>query len=180
MAPGHTRGQRGFTLIEAGTTVLILATLATLAIPGFERFIQRRQVDGAAAELATDLQHVRSEAVARNRQMQVSFSTLADSNSCYVVHTGRPNACACEADGRTACQVGAEPIKTVVPSAGRRVSLRTNVRYMLYDPMYGTTSPGATLRVTGADGRAVHVVVNMMGRVSTCSPNAALTGYRAC
>lgn len=180
MAQKPARRQRGFTLIEAGTTVVVLATLATLAIPGFERFVQRRHVDGVASELATDLQYVRSEAVARNRQMIVSFSALTDGNSCYVIHTGRPNACTCDADGLTTCQTDAAAIKSVAPSASRGIGFRSNVRSIVYDPMYGTSTPAATLRLTGTDGRGVNVVVNMMGRVYTCSPGAALTGYRGC
>jgi len=36
------------------------------------------------------------------------------------------------------------------------------------------------LRVLGANGRAVHHVVNVMGRVRSCSPLNAMPGYTAC
>jgi type IV fimbrial biogenesis protein FimT len=47
--------QRGFTFIETGATLAILAIAATLAIPGFQDLLQRRHTEGVATELATDL-----------------------------------------------------------------------------------------------------------------------------
>ena len=54
---------------------------------------------------------------------------------------------------------------------------------MLFDPLHGTSTPAGTLKITGASGRAVQHVVNVMGRVRTCSPQGAapaLAGYRVC
>ncbi len=51
---------------------------------------------------------------------------------------------------------------------------------MLFDPVRGTTTPTATVRVVAADGRAIHQIVNIMGRVRACSPGGAVSGYRAC
>ena len=51
---------------------------------------------------------------------------------------------------------------------------------VLFDPLHGTASPTATVRVTGLSGRAIHHVVNVMGRVRSCSPLGAVPGYRVC
>ena len=40
--------------------------------------------------------------------------------------------------------------------------------------------PTGTLRVLGSQGRAVHHVINVMGRVRSCTPLGAMPGYRAC
>jgi type IV fimbrial biogenesis protein FimT len=40
--------------------------------------------------------------------------------------------------------------------------------------------PTGTLRVVGAGGREVHHIINVMGRVRSCSPSPALPGYRTC
>ena len=37
-----------------------------------------------------------------------------------------------------------------------------------------------TVRLTGTRDRAVHQNINIMGRERSCSPNAAMPGYRAC
>jgi type IV fimbrial biogenesis protein FimT len=36
------------------------------------------------------------------------------------------------------------------------------------------------MRLTSRNGTAIHQVVNIMGRVRSCSPAPALSGYRAC
>jgi type IV fimbrial biogenesis protein FimT len=45
--------------------------------------------------------------------------------------------------------------------------------------MHGTSTPTGTLRLVGGRGRAVHHVVNVMGRVRSCTP-AGVPGWRAC
>jgi type IV fimbrial biogenesis protein FimT len=54
------------------------------------------------------------------------------------------------------------------------------VASVLFDPLHGTSTPAGTWRVIGTGGRAVHHVINVMGRVRSCSPQAAVPGYRAC
>jgi type IV fimbrial biogenesis protein FimT len=36
------------------------------------------------------------------------------------------------------------------------------------------------MKVQGRSGAAVHQIVNVMGRVRSCSPEPALPGFRAC
>jgi type IV fimbrial biogenesis protein FimT len=61
--------------------------------------------------------------------------------------------------------------------------VQANVASILFDPLHGTSTPTGTLRVVADSGRAVHHVVNIMGRVRTCSPAGAapvVAGYRVC
>jgi len=60
------------------------------------------------------------------------------------------------------------------------VQLRSNVPSIVFDSAKGTSTPTGTLRLVSADERAVHLVVNIMGRVRSCSPRAAVPGYKAC
>ena len=53
-------------------------------------------------------------------------------------------------------------------------------RPVVFDGRKGTVTPTATLRLTARDGRAIHQVVNIMGRVRSCSPAGAVGGLRAC
>ena len=171
--------QHGITLIEACIVMAVTAILATTAAPGMQDLIATRRLDGAATQLATDIQFVRSEAVARNTPVRISFHATAD-GSCYVVHTGSVAQCDCAAAGPAQCTGDARQIKTVRVPTSDRVSLQPNVSSLLVDPLHGTVTPTATLRVIGANNRAVHHVVNVMGRVRSCSPLATMPGYRAC
>ena len=181
LLPPPARGsrQRGVTLIEACIVMAVTAILATTAAPAMQELIATRRLDGAATQLATDVQFVRSEAVARNTPVRISFHATAD-GSCYVVHTGSVSQCDCVAAGPAQCTGDARQIKTVRVAAADHVSLQPNVSSLLVDPLHGTVSPTATLRVIGTNSRAVHHVVNVMGRVRSCSPLAAVPGYRAC
>jgi type IV fimbrial biogenesis protein FimT len=117
--------------------------------------------------------------VARNQPVRLSFFNSAE-GSCYVVHTGLSTQCSCAASGPATCNGGALEIKTVQFAARDRIGLQANTSSLLFDPLHGTSSPTATLRVQGMNGRAVHHVVNVMGRVRSCSPLNTVPGYPAC
>ena len=171
--------QRGFSLVEAGIVLAVTAVVATSAAPSLQRVVDTRRIDGAATQLAADIQFVRVEAVARNQPLRLSVQA-GGGTSCYVVHTGAANQCSCTADGPAQCNGGAQAIKAVRLTGADRTALQANVASIVFDPLHGTSTPTGTLRVTGSDGRAVHHVVNVMGRVRSCSPLAAVPGYRAC
>lgn len=174
--------QRGLTLIELSTALSIVAVAATTAISGFGDVLQKRRTEGLAAEIANDLQFVRTEAVMRNQGVRISFGSDAEGARCYVIHTGAADACDClggAPTGPAVCEPGVAEIKTVRLSATGRPQLRANVASMLYDPR-GTVSPTATLQVRDAQGRQLNQVVNLLGRVRTCAVGAGWSGYRTC
>jgi len=51
---------------------------------------------------------------------------------------------------------------------------------MLFDPGQGTTTPTGSVRLTDSEGRGITHVVNVLGRVRSCSPEGRVPGYRAC
>jgi type IV fimbrial biogenesis protein FimT len=174
-----TRPQRGNTLIEACMVMAVTGVLVGATVPGLQEIVETRRVSGTAAQLATDIQWVRTEAVLRNVPVRLSFHNAADA-TCWVVHTGAAAQCRCDAPGPAVCTGGAEEIKTVRLPATEHVALQANVASMLFDPLHGTSTPTGTVRLVGARGREVQHVVNVMGRVRSCSPLGAVPGYRAC
>ncbi len=171
--------QRGLTLIEACIVLAVTAIAAGTVAPGMRDLIDALRLDGTATQLATDIQFIRTEAVARNEALRLSFHPTS-AGSCYVVHTGNADQCSCSAAGPAQCSGAAREVKTVTIGAAERVTLQANAASMLFDPLHGTSTPTGTLRVTGPSGRAIHHVINVMGRVRSCSPQAAVPGYRAC
>jgi len=171
--------QQGLSLVEVTVTIAVAVVLAGTAAPSLLDFIGTRRLEAAATQLASDIQFMRSDAVARNQPVRLSFFNSAD-GSCYVIHTGAAASCSCAATGPATCTGSALQLKTVQLAARERVSVQVNTASLLVDPLHGTVSPTATLRVLGANGRAVHHVVNVMGRVRSCSPLNAMPGYTAC
>jgi type IV fimbrial biogenesis protein FimT len=170
---------RGLTLIECCAVLVILGIVAGSAVPGFRALMERRALEGRANELATDLQWLRSEAVARNRTLRISFRSGAE-GSCYVIYGGASDTCACMAEGPAQCIAGSEAMKSVFLPVSGAVRLESNVGSMIYDPLHGTTTVGATLRLVGAGGQSIRHIVNIMGRVRSCSPRGEVAGYRPC
>jgi type IV fimbrial biogenesis protein FimT len=179
----HPKSQQlGVTLIEMAIVVAISAIVMSTVSPSFHGFIDNRRVDAVASTLHTDIQFVRQEAVLRNQPVRLSFHTEAW-GACYVVHTGARADCRCAATGGATCEGTARQIKTVTLLAAEAVGLVANVGSILFDPLHGTSTPTGTLKVASRSGRAVHHVVNVMGRVRSCSPQgvaAAVPGYRIC
>jgi type IV fimbrial biogenesis protein FimT len=160
--------QRGVTMIEACITLAIAGILAGSALPSFKESLDKRKVEGFSSEVGTDLRYARSEAVARNTGVRVSFH-----QGCYVVHTGGRDDCPCDGQGSAVCTGDAVALKTVNSAEARCVQVVANVASMRFDPTNGTTSPTGTVCTVPANGRSVHHVVNIMGRVRTCSPAVA-------
>jgi type IV fimbrial biogenesis protein FimT len=173
------RKQGGITFVETAITTSILAIVLGTVAPSFHGVLERRALDGTAVELATDLQYIRSEAVARNVGLRISFSHT-DTTSCYIIHTGLAGQCNCISSAPAQCIGGAAEIKTVHLPAGSLVQLKSNVASMLFHPARGTTSPAGTLHLSGAAGLEIRHVVNMLGRTRSCSPLGGVKGYPVC
>lgn len=178
-SPTPRRTQRGITLVETMVVTSMLAVVTSLAAPGFDGAMQRRHLEGAAAQLETDIHYARMLAVARNAPLRMSFESSAE-GSCYVIHTGSASQCSCAANGAAVCQGEAQAERSVHFDAGGVVRLKSNSRSVLFDPTRGTSTPTATVQLTARNGTAIHQVMNVMGRVRSCSPTPAIAGYRRC
>lgn len=173
------RRQRGVTLVESLITLAVAAVTLGAAVPSIQEARQVRRLEGAAALLETDILQARSLAVALNQSVRLSVTT-ATAGACYVVHTGDAGDCSCSGSGPAVCTAGAQPFRTAHYGAADGLQLNSNSGSILFDATKGTITPTATLGLASADGRSLRVVVNLMGRVRTCSPAPGLPGYKAC
>jgi type IV fimbrial biogenesis protein FimT len=171
--------QLGVTLVETATAMSVVSAVAGLAAPSFNSAIERRHLEGTAQQLETDVHYARSLAVARNSAVRISFSTHTDA-TCYVIHEGSANACQCTGDSVAVCSGAAQALRTVRVAAETGVRVESNSRSILFDPAYGTSTPTGTVQIIGRGGAAIHQIVNIMGRVRSCSPAPTIAGYRAC
>lgn len=172
-------GASGISLLEACIVIAIVGVVAAGAIPSMQGLLDGRRLAGAATQLAADIQYTRSEALLRNRTLRLTLHTLVGA-SCYLIHTGAAAQCVCRTTGSADCSGGAQAIKSVIWPAADRVVLQANVASILFDPLHGTSTPTGTLRVIGTQGRAVHHIVNIMGRVRSCTPSGLPAGYPTC
>ena len=175
----HGRRACGLTLVEAVIVLAIAAIIVSAAAPGLRGLVESMRLQGAAAQLATDLHHARAESVLRNTAVRFTLQS-GPWGQCYVVHTGSAGNCSCAAAGLAQCSGDAQQLRTVRLSDADGVQLQAKVRSILFDPLHGTATPTGTLRLVATSGRAVHQVVNLMGRVRSCSPQGQVAGHAAC
>jgi type IV fimbrial biogenesis protein FimT len=171
--------QRGVTLIEAMSVVAILSIVCGTALPSFTSLRQRAELAGVAAQVETDVQFARSQATAFGHPVQL---TLRESGgaTCYMVHTGPAAQCSCGGTAAAACSGDSELLRSVSLAASGDVQVRSASKSIAFDPVRGTATPTATLRVEARDGRAIHQVINLLGRVRSCSPGGRLAGEATC
>jgi type IV fimbrial biogenesis protein FimT len=178
-AQARPSAQRGVTLIEAMCVLVIAAIAIGAALPGLASLRQRVNLGGVAAQVETDLQFARSQALALNRTVHLTLRE-AQGATCYMVHTGPAADCICGVGQRAACAGTSELLRSVSLTTRDDVQVRSTVKSITLDPVKGTVTPTATLRVEARDGRAIHQVVNLLGRIRSCSPQGRVAGERAC
>ena len=179
-SPVGRRAQRGLSLIESCIALAVVGVLAGAAAPSFEASRQKRAIDGSSAGIVADIALARSEAVARQQGVRVSVRPSADGGACLMVHTGAAGDCGCLTPAGAQCVGDATLIKSSLFSAMAPVALSASVASMRFDQNNGTVTPAGTLRVATTDGRTLHHVVNMMGRVRICSTGGKIAGVKAC
>lgn len=178
--PGLRNRQCGLSLVEAMCTLAVMAILVGGVLPTLGDLRASQALLASAAVLETDIQHARSLALVDGRPVRLSVQALPDGGTCYVVHTGTAHACRCTGAGETRCEGDAQALRVVEQPAAGGITLAPVQRSILFDGGKGTITPTATLQMKDRDGRAVHQVVNIMGRVRSCVPGRALGGLRAC
>ncbi len=177
--PAARRRALGLSLVDVVVATAVTSVALGVTLPDLGQTLARRHLEGQAAQLATDLRLARSLAVSQGVSVRLRVQQLAD-GACYVLHDGAAGACSCSTDGQAQCQPGTLAWRSAGFPATGRVQLAGNVSQMVFSGLHGTTSPGGTLRLTLADGSAIHHVVGIVGRVRSCSPGARVPGLAAC
>lgn len=159
------------TLIELLVVISVAAIIVALAAPSFNDVIARQRVRGINAELMTDLQFARSEAVQRKNRVKVTFASNA-AFSCYSIYTVDVE-CDCTATPR--CPVGATELKHVSVPVSTTVVL-TPARAVVFDPARGEALQDFSINVFSTRSGRLTTSVNKIGPVRVCSPDGSITG----
>jgi type IV fimbrial biogenesis protein FimT len=170
----------GLSLVEVLCALAISAVLLGGAVPLLNDLRQGQRLQAAAALLETDIHFARSTAISTGSPVRLVTQALQPGGSCYLLHTGAANACECTGQGEARCDAGARLLRLEVLPAAGGVTLAALAHPLLFDGRKATVTPTATLRLTARDGRVVHQVVNIMGRVRSCSPAGSVGGLRRC
>ena len=174
------RLQHGLSVLEVLCALAITLVLLGGAMPMVNDLRQGQRLHATAALLETDIHFARSESIRTGQSVRLVVQALTGGGSCYMLHDGKADACECSASGQARCDAGVQLLRVEGQAAANGVAIDALAKPVIFDGRKGTVTPTATLRVKARDGRALHQVVNIMGRVRTCSPAGAVGGVRSC
>lgn len=173
------RAQRGVSVLEPLITASVASVLVLSSVSGLGELADRRRLESAVAQMESELQFARSSAVARGETIRVAFKS-GTAGSCWVMHSGQPGDCTCSADGTAQCTGGAELIRNVGLGASDALRLSSTAGEVGFDATHGTVTPTTTLQFSNRGGDRIKLVVNVMGRIRSCSAAGPIAGLPAC
>jgi type IV fimbrial biogenesis protein FimT len=200
-----TTRQSGFSLVEIGIALAVLAILIALGAPAFTDWLQNQQTRAAAEATLNGLQIARAEAVRRNGQVRFQF--VSDLTSGCVVSAANLNWVVSVGDPTSKCDQPIEVVPPAVPGpviqsrSAAEVSPNATVvvtpagptpAYVTFNALGGVVSPNAdgTAPITQIDisnpaiavssGRPLRVVVSAGGSIRMCDPAVVAPDARAC
>ena len=192
----HHSGVQGFTLVELLIAVAVIAIILVVAAPSFRDMVQMQRLRSITAQLVTDLQFARNEAVSRGILLRLSFQSNA-SMTCYSLYTSRviDNRCDCLLGPEAACQNGNVEVRTVqVP---RNLGVQVVIPNTEFDTAFAFDNVTGGLFVIPTDdvalpfdgikiesfidnSRKLVVKLNRAGRPSICKPAGSTMTEPAC
>lgn len=186
MKSAQASQSRGFTLIELLVTIAVLTILIVLATPSFFDAIDRRRVVDATEAIGKQVQQARMTAIETSRPITMVFDT--GDPWCF----GLTDAATCECNTADSCRIPFAVGTDLAPTdyeevAGRAgqfagIELTDAPASLRFDPRRGVrdlpATPVESILVTSARGSQARVMINIIGRVSTCSDD--IPGMKPC
>ncbi len=162
--------QSGFSLIEVGVSMAVLAVLLTLAVPSFRSWIMNAQLRTTADSLSSGLQLARSEAVRRNAQ-----STLTLDGTTWTVAVGGAPVQTNPGDGSGKTQISASQNALTFDGVGWVTPLpATDITFDISNPS------GGVCATAGGPMRCMRIAVSAGGQIRMCDPAASASQATAC
>lgn len=201
---------RGFTLIEVLIVIALVAIVLGLAGPSFVEFIRLQRLRSVNAQLVTDINLARSEAISRNVPMHMRFQADASLGmTCYIIYTSSDGGtCDCTAADGARCTSNLGAVPPVVREEVRAVQVPMSLGVRIAANPATAAHANATDRfvVEPRSGTVIHPnnssqesqpfdyavdayldtprtlrnFVGPSGRVKVCKPLGSLLSEKAC
>jgi len=198
--PLNARRRQGLTLVELMVAVAVAAVLLTLAVPSFRDLILMQRLKSIHAELVTNLQYARSEAVSSGAvvNVRVQPQIYGVAYTCYIIFhqfsrdyltNGASSDCDCHQPAATRCtSTNSRELRTVQVPLDLGVTLALapgqTTEAVAFDPKTGGmvlranelgagTALPFTVTVAIDPARSLSAVVATSGRPSVCRPTGS-------
>ncbi|MBF0399163.1 MAG: GspH/FimT family pseudopilin [Magnetococcales bacterium] len=160
-------------MVELLVVLSLVTILALLAVPSWQRYIEKQNIRGAATTLLSDLNLLRSEAIQRNKRVTIHFST--GTAWCYGLSEDPAQTCNCTSAPQT-CTIGgvvrlttAEDFKQVQLLSTTFVNDKTG-----FEPTRGMAVNTGSLLLRSSSGYNVVITLNPVGRIAACANDSTL------
>jgi len=167
-------GQTGFSLVELMIGVVILAILASVAMPSFQTWLLNSQIRNAAESISNGLQRARAEAVGRN--VNVEFVLSADSSWVVKVAGGADIESRSSSEGSKKVAVTTDTGTTTVTynnfGGVQAANLNGSAPFTQIDVDSSTLSADAS--------HELQITIGVGGNVRMCDPHAPTGSPRGC
>lgn len=163
---------RGFSLVELMVSIVVMAILASIAVPGFQSWLRNTQIRNAAESITNGLQRARAESVARNANTTLVLGT----DSSWTISVVTP---ASVIDQRLAGEGSKNVTRTVVPVGTTTVTFN-NFGLVVANADASASITQVDLTAIGGS-QPLRVTIGTGGNARMCDPNIATgTSPRAC
>lgn len=157
----HLHAERGLTLAELLVAIAVLSIIATLGVPGYQRFTARNEVATEVLRLQTALAMTRNTAI--TRRTTVTLCPSVNLESCDVAAGWHNTLAIFEGDG----DAGDPLLRTFGESRLVSLTYRNDNRPVRYTALGRSGGHNGTFRLCGRLETGAKVVVSNMGRVRT-------------
>ena len=191
----------GFTLVELVIAITIAALILTMGVPSFRNFFDLQRLKGAGEQVYAHIQRARSEAITRNTDVAVNFSSNGTTTWSYGISTlNNCDLAVTDATAATACTLVIDDGDGNVHSINGVVDTDDKVLMRFSDDDHREIKmarsnflSGTQITFSGFNGTAVGntgdillesaeenkllVKVAALGQVRICSPDGSVSGY---
>ena len=181
LAASHPSTPRssGVALLELLVASALAAALSASAWVQLADWLGMRRLQAASADWVRVLMLARQWSFELQQPVRLDLAASPQlPQACLLAHTGQRGDCS-GCSGPVACRAGVRLLARTAPLP-TGVSASANISSQLWSPGSRSVSPTGTLRLHLSDGRTVHHVVNLAGRLRRCSPDGPTAGWPAC